>query len=626
MGDIKVGDIVDSPEEGFAFVLDVFNQGMRPCYKFEFNNGKEVECDENHLWKVSWRFYITGEPVWEVVTTRFIMEHCDIEFKFFEEKDIRGKVKWDVPFDLQVTDIQLLPDRFQSFGQDMKLVKIEKIGEKQQKCIFLTGNSHLYYTDNDVITHNSIVIGGISEMAFFREAGFSDAAILNLYSKLKQRISSRMRGNYYGRMIIDTSPNDLDSPIDNFIVNDASKSKENFILQGARWQVFKNEFKNFYNVPIKNDGIVIKEPSLEIHDFKTSFAIYKGGNGIPPQVLETEGQYKMFDPIDCIWCPRMADNNESYIDKANENCVEFLKDMAGIPSGTSDRIFYDHRIIERIFDNNLKNLYLHIDADAMADPESLIWNKVKDIFFYQLAGRYYYYYEPSLARSLSVDQSYAKDNTCITLSHVERDPSRKNSITGESMVIYVSDFTLNIIPIRGSQINLDAIRYFIMDLIHLGNLNIQAVSFDYFESMPARQALKRAEIPVDYISVDKIMDPYLTFIGLINQNRYFCGKNIYLKNNLKSLQIVKRKQGKGTLKIDHTKGELITSGDTNWETSLIGRNAKDSSDSTAASVYLLTLYPEKFVPYKVWGPVKLHTYESAKDSTKTIMEKLGLRI
>jgi hypothetical protein len=437
-----------------------------------------------------------------------------------------------------------------------------------------------------------------------------------------------MRGNYYGRMIIDTSPNSVaDSPIDAYIVNDAPKSRENYITSGSRWHVFKTEFQNFYNTPIENDGIVNSDPSIEIHDWKTAFAIYKGGNGIPPQVLESESQYRMFDPIDCIWCPRNADNGESYFDKAQENVVEFLKDMAGIPSGAADRIFYDYRIIERIFDNNLKNLYLHIDADAMADPESLIWNKIKDIFFYQLSGRYYYYYEPDIARSVSIDQSYAKDVTCIAMSHVERDVSRKNSITGDSTTVYVTDFTINIVPVKGAQINLDAIRYFIMDLIRIGNINIQAVSFDYFESMPTQQALKRFGMDVDYISVDKIMDPYLTYVGLINQNRYFCGKNVYLKNNLKSLQIVKRKQGKGTLKIEHTKGEIVTSGDAKWETALHGKNAKDTSDACAASVYLLTMYPEKFVPYKVWeSSIKLHTYENSMNDTKAVMRQLGLQI
>jgi hypothetical protein len=491
----------------------------------------------------------------------------------------------------------------------------------------------------------SIVCGSCSEIAFLKsEGGWSDEKIMTFFSKLRQRISSRLRGNYYGRTILDTSPNSvIDSPIDDWIVNEATKNpKENFVLQGSRWKVFKNEFKNFYTItenlnpkdvsPITSNTENIVKTSDEIwtakyHDWSVAFPIYLGGNGIPPLIIENEAQLQPFEENDIIWCPRVSDIGESYLDKAQENVIEFLKDMAGRPTSAVDRIFYDHRIIEKIFDNNLKNMYTHITADAMDEPEHLIWDQIKDLLFYKISNRYFYHYEPDIKRTISVDQSYAQDLTCIACSHVERDPTRIDPETNDSMKVFVTDFTVNLVPVRGQQINLDAIRYFIMDLIQLGNLIIGAVSFDNFQSIPTQQALKRFGLTVDYVTVDKINDPYLTFCSLINQNRYFCGKNLHFKNNLKSLQWVKRNKKTGTLKVDHTKGEIITEGNTDWQTGLFGKNSKDCSDATCASVYLLNLYPEKFVPYKIWDKnIIERSYQTVQNETSKMLDKLGLAL
>ena len=70
----------------------------------------------------------------------------------------------------------------------------------------------------------------------------------------------------------------------------------------------------------------------------------------------------------------------------------------------------------------------------------------------------------------------------------------------------------------------------------------------------------------------------------IEQGTFKCGRNIYLKNNLKSLQITKRKNG--SLKVDHSYGEPSISTNTAWDTSLIGMHQKDASDTVCGVVEL----------------------------------------
>lgn len=463
----------------------------------------------------------------------------------------------------------------------------------------------------------NIITGSFTEFSFFYDEGWTDEKILQFFSKLRQRISSRLKGNWMGKTIIDSSPNTMESPIDKWIWEDAPKSKKNYIATGSRWKYFgATEFPNFYN-----------EKNEEIHTFDVAFPLFKGGNGLLPKVIETPNELTTYDPVDVLWCPKeqiTANGVNSWKDKALENPIEFMRDFAGIPAGSADRIFYNPAIIENCFDNSLRNILKHITAPAEEEPEHLIWNQVKDQFFTKILDKWYFYYEPTLVRAVSVDQSTTGDATCIAMSHVESDPERIDPNTNDPLKVFVTDFTIMIIP-KGGIINLDAIKYFIYDLITLGNVAVRYVSYDGFQSEASKQFLKRMGINVEYISVDKQNEPYMNFIDYVFHNRYYVGKNLHVKNNMKSIQMVKRKQT-GTTKIDHMKGDLVHQDDNPWELNQIGINAKDSLDAVVGSLYLMEKHSEDFIPYKKWYryQVKDTSDEGRKESVVNIMNKLGL--
>jgi len=259
-----------------------------------------------------------------------------------------------------------------------------------------------------------------------------------------------------------------------------------------------------------------------------------------------------------------------------------LKDIAGIPTSHFDKLFYDHTKIEEMFNTSLKNIYTHISANEKLYPEKLIWNKVKDELFIKVRDdKYQFYYKPGLPRVFHIDQAISSDNASIAIGHVERVEKETNQFSP----MYIIDFIVVISP-EGGRINLDAIRYFIEDLIVEGGMRLFKGSFDRFESEAAIQYLKRIGIDMQKLSVDLTMEPYLYFAQQIEQGSVKCGRNIYLKNNLKSLQIIKRPRS-NSLKIDHTNGDPILSSNTEWGTSLLGMHAKDASDTACGVVELL---------------------------------------
>jgi hypothetical protein len=465
-----------------------------------------------------------------------------------------------------------------------------------------------------------ILAGAMTEITFFLEAGrgWTNEKLMNFTAALRQRILNRFANNYYARFILDSSPSNLEDAVQDWITNEAKKNPENLVWTGARWNLYPWEFTDFINYNKET------REKKEIHNFEKAFKLYKGGNGKPPMVIETEGEATLFEDSDTIWCPRTqykTQGNTNYLNLAKENPIRFMQDFAGIPAGQADRLFYQSNWINDCFDNNLKNIYGSITALAQDEPEHLIWNQVQPLFFHTILNRNYFYYEPNLPRVISVDQSKSKDCTCIAMSHVERDPERIDEHTGQSIKVFVTDFTIVLVP-KGGMINLDAIRYFIRDLRQLGGLNIKHVSFDGYQSEPTKQFLLRQGFTVDWVSVDMNNDPYFTFYDLVIHNRWFCGKNIFTKNNMKSLYQSRRKRT-GTMKIDHFPGDLIYDYSGDWLVDQAGVNAKDTCDAITGNIELLGIYEQEFVPSKIWKKEEIYDrdYDTIKDKNTSILNK-----
>lgn len=485
-----------------------------------------------------------------------------------------------------------------------KIKSIKYIGKEDCQCIKVSAKDEMYVTDNKVLTHNTIIGVVMSELAWWEKNGWTKDQIKSFFDKACQRVDSRMNGHYLGRYIIDSSPFSLESPIDKWIWETAIYDPKWYCVLGAKWDYFKKEFPDYFD-----------EKGNEIHNWDVAFQCYKGGKSEPPKCCKSETEASLYDPLDLVWCPRRDVKPTGQVNLMNlalQNPVEFLRDWAGIPAGSSDRIFQAGSVIENIFDNDLRNMYTGIMADASFEPEHLIWNQIVDKFFISFNGDYLFYREPSAKRVLAIDQSTTGDATAISMAHWEYVPdSDKDKDVKNVMVV---DFNIMLIP-KGGRINLEAIKCFILDLIDLGGLHIGMVNFDNFQSETTKQALKRRQIPLDYVSADKSNEPYQSLIDYIFHERVFAGKSLFLKNNLRSIHWTKRESG--STKVDHFNGKICNeSEDTNWETSLIGTNAKDASDTVAECLTMLLKNDLDFAPTTKWVNTK---YEQ----TLSVNEKLS---
>lgn len=412
---------------------------------------------------------------------------------------------------------------------------------------------------------NQIITGVLSEIAFCTDFGISEEKALRMLNDLKGRMNSRFKGNYFQRSIIDSSPNTMESKIDQYINNVAPfERRPQLIFKGAEW-----DWKTW-----------------DYEHINERFPVFLGNQTGPPRVISEE-ESKTFDDKEVLWVPKEIG---LYTEFQNDT-IKALKDKAGIPAGNADKLVQSHSNIEAIFDNDqLLNIYSCIFAHAALSPENLIWDIVKDTFFIKIGSSYEFYRYPTAPRYISVDQSISGDTTGIACIH------REINLEGE--IIYVVDFTVAIVPNK-DKINLEAIKFFIHDLRRKGRLNIKGVSFDQFQSESTIQYLERENFEVEKVSVDAKVGPYLNLVNLVNTHRIKCGKNLFFKNNLKSLIMTKRKNSESK-KVDHILGDAsMNFSDLDWEKSQLGYKAKDISDPIAASIYLCDS-KEKFTPQYVY--------------------------
>jgi len=137
MGDIKIGQEVCTPDGKTAFVTGIFPQGVRPTYRVILEDGRSTDCDEDHLWKI----YSDKWNIWKVLPLKKIIE-------------LQKSLDLYIP----VVDSKIL-DTFkrENFDFKYKIKSIEYLGTQEAQCIMIDHPDHLYITDNNIVTHNTLL-------------------------------------------------------------------------------------------------------------------------------------------------------------------------------------------------------------------------------------------------------------------------------------------------------------------------------------------------------------------------------------------------------------------------------------------------------------------------------------
>jgi len=175
MRDIKIGDIVCTPDGGVASVTGVFPQDARDIYTINLEDRRRARACNEHLWKIR---DINGLE--SIKTTEEIKNLKNIYIPFFDQ-DNQSKI----------------------FS---KIDSIEKTSHEEACCIMIDHPDHLYITDDFIITHNTEFLTGLCTNSLTNGAGvvFVDPKGTNtLWYKL--HLLSRIMGRDDDALLINYS-------------------------------------------------------------------------------------------------------------------------------------------------------------------------------------------------------------------------------------------------------------------------------------------------------------------------------------------------------------------------------------------------------------------------------------
>jgi len=434
--------------------------------------------------------------------------------------------------------------------------------------ITLASNLKLVMGNNDALSiiGNNILMGVISEIAFFIENdGATEDQIFRLYSDLVDRINATVGKSYLAFTFLDTSANDSESLIEEYILKTLKYKEDVLFRWRRRWDV-PELVKKFFPIYSKT---------------KETFPVCIGDGTTPPKIIYNKNELQEISinliqnvPIDAK-------------DDFERNLIKSIKDIAGQPTTNESKFIQRNSIIDNIFNNEvLQNIEGGLICDSGSIPNKLIYNQLDNNFFVKFHSDTKLIKRATKEpRYAGIDLSYAVkgDVTGVSIGHKEWSRVRNT-------IIYVCDFTFAILPGENG-INIESVGYFLKDLFESG-ITFANVVFDTFQSEQLSQFLTRNGIPNLKNSVDASLNPYLNLYSLLISEQVKSGKNIFLRNNLKSLYRIRN--NKGQEKIDHSKGVLEYKYFNDWDMSKCGTNAKDVSDALTNWIYIAS--QDNYVP------------------------------
>ena len=141
MRDIKVGSKIISGTGNVCKVLGVYPQGKKPIYELTLNDGSKCRCSDEHLWTVQNRCDRAYETRTGIHRTRTI-----------ELKDMLKDFNKDNSFNYSLEKYKPERENLRRYITD-----ITYVGEEECQCIYIDDESHLYITDDYIITHNTTI-------------------------------------------------------------------------------------------------------------------------------------------------------------------------------------------------------------------------------------------------------------------------------------------------------------------------------------------------------------------------------------------------------------------------------------------------------------------------------------
>ena len=410
-------------------------------------------------------------------------------------------------------------------------------------------------TEMTDLTGRNIVAEAMCEGNFLAEI-MTEEKVMKLVNEMISRVQNRFGYNNPNNSIIfDSSPNSLEGQMDQWVLKHKN-DKDVLFVNDKKW-----ELPSFtWQFPIWEK------------DHSKVFPVFKGTSTQPTKII-TDEERKNYNDTDILDMPI------DLYELAKDNVTKIMRDFGATPTAGSDtKLFTNHELIEKCFVPNLKNFYMQEYASYLLPPETLLWDRVRPLLYVYTGKQNSFRLKryPSAPRFIHIDLAEKKDMAGITMVHLECDK------IGRKM--YVVDFSLPIMCKKEDKINLDSFKYLVQCMKIYGNTNIKKVTYDNFQSAPSIQFIERLGIECERLSLDNTPDYYLSFASWVMQGRVKMGRNLIMKNNLKSLVTTNgghngKESKSGKLIIDHVQGDFFDMENSDWKTSKAGYFGKDLADS-----------------------------------------------
>lgn len=161
---IKVGDLVITPSNDVETVLNIWPQGVVDIYTVTFEDGRKIDCCENHLWQYNKT---------NVGTTRDILSL------------LNKNTHITVP---SVVDevYHKYASRVNPYDKDSVIVSIDYCTKDYATCIGISGEEKLFITTDFIVTHNSRVCL-IKNLDGIKDKHFKCTIFRRSYPELKRQ-------------------------------------------------------------------------------------------------------------------------------------------------------------------------------------------------------------------------------------------------------------------------------------------------------------------------------------------------------------------------------------------------------------------------------------------------------
>lgn len=178
MGDIQLGEKVLDMDGKYYPIIGIYPQGIRPVYEITFSDGSIVECDINHLW------YVRVD---------------DGEYKTVSMKSMLNEHR------------EYIVPKYEKTKSEVRVTDIKYVRDDRTQCILVNSPSHLYITDDYIVTHNTSATTGFAANAAITkspENNYKGWKVLHIFFEDRE---VDIRRKYYG-FVTDIDAQDLSLP------------------------------------------------------------------------------------------------------------------------------------------------------------------------------------------------------------------------------------------------------------------------------------------------------------------------------------------------------------------------------------------------------------------------------